>query len=105
MATATKKKGRGKKALIVILAIIIVIAIIFGVCYGIGQIGYKSNTDYAKNVKAVEYTNQLKPTIDKETGYWTFTTDKEFKILQLTDIHIGGGFISLERDAWALQAC
>ncbi len=38
-----------------------------------------------------------------ETGVYTITTDKdEFKILQLTDIHLGGSFFSSNTDARSL---
>ncbi|MEG1646328.1 MAG: metallophosphoesterase [Clostridia bacterium] len=38
-------------------------------------------------------------------GYYTFTkTEKDFKILQLTDIHIGAGFMSHESDKLAINA-
>lgn len=51
----------------------------------------------------MQIENQLIPQKD-EDGNWTFTTDEEFKVLQLTDIHIGGGWMSLEKDAKALNA-
>lgn len=41
----------------------------------------------------------------EETGVYTITTEKEqFKILQLTDIHLGGSTISLAKDYKALEA-
>ncbi len=33
-----------------------------------------------------------------------FTADGDFKILQLSDIHIGGGFLSIRKDKLALNA-
>ena len=42
---------------------------------------------------------------DDETGVYTIVSDSEdFKILQLTDIHLGGSSISYEKDLKALQA-
>ena len=59
----------------------------------------------AKNNVPVEYGEgeQLVP-IKDEDGYWTFTTDRDFKVMHLTDIHIGGGFMSTRQDQWAQDA-
>lgn len=43
---------------------------------------------------------------DDATGVYTITTDKEeFRILQLTDIHLGGSVSSAVKDYKALDAC
>jgi predicted phosphodiesterase len=44
--------------------------------------------------------------LSEEGGYSVFTKIKsrDFKILQLTDIHIGGGFLSRKKDSLALAA-
>ena len=44
---------------------------------------------------------------EEQTGVFTITNDDEsdFKILQLTDIHLGGSLISYDKDLKALQAC
>ncbi|MBQ4338715.1 MAG: metallophosphoesterase [Clostridia bacterium] len=47
--------------------------------------------------------NQLIPEMD-ENGNWYFTTDGDFKVMQLTDIHIGGGFMTKTVDEKALNA-
>lgn len=62
----------------------------------------KANYDYAKSFDKVVYEDQLVPVEDEEG--WTFTTDGEFKIVQLTDIHIGGGAFSIEKDKKAMNA-
>lgn len=42
---------------------------------------------------------------DDTSGVYTITsTEENFKILQLTDIHLGGGVISYEKDLQALEA-
>ena len=53
--------------------------------------------------KKLEFENQLVPEKD-ESGSWCFTTDGEFKVMHLTDIHIGGGFLSKSVDEKALNA-
>ena len=43
---------------------------------------------------------------DDETGIYTLTSSKdEFRILHLTDIHIGGSLYSYRKDMMALRAC
>ncbi len=47
--------------------------------------------------------SQLTPKKD-ENDYWYFTTDGDFKVMHLTDIHIGGGFLSKGVDEKAINA-
>lgn len=61
------------------------------------------NFEKAKSFDKVVYEDQLVPELD-EDGYWTFTTDRDLKVVQLTDIHIGGGAMSKGKDAKALNA-
>lgn len=43
---------------------------------------------------------------DEDTGVYTITTQEEqFRILQLTDIHLGGSILSVTKDSKALRAC
>ena len=63
----------------------------------------KSNYEYAKSFDKVEYEEQLVPELD-EDGAWVFTTDREFKVLQFTDVHIGGGAFSKNKDKKAMNA-
>lgn len=62
-----------------------------------------SNFEMAKTFDKVVYENQLVPELDEE-GWWTFNTDRALKIVQLTDIHIGGGIFSKQKDSKALNA-
>ena len=55
------------------------------------------------NTYNAEIENQLVPQKD-ENGYWYFTTDRDFKVMHITDIHIGGGFLSKTLDEKALNA-
>ena len=97
-------KQKAKKAGKVILIIILVIAAIAAVTAIVNVVSYTSNRNFIKeSVKPVEYEEQLVPEI-AEDGYYTFVTDKEFKIVQLTDVHIGGGFMSVKKDNMALNA-
>ena len=55
---------------------------------------------YINSFEPVDYSDvdRVVPEIDPETGYYTFTTDRDLKIMMFTDIHLGGGFWSREKD-------
>ena len=63
----------------------------------------KSNFEVASSFDQVVYEDQLVPEKDSD-GNWTFYTDRDLKILQLTDVHIGGGIMSVKKDKMALNA-
>lgn len=100
-------KQRAKTALKVLLSIVLVIAVLFGIATCVNIVGVKSNANFVNdNVKKLEYENQLLPNMD-ENGNYSFTTptdDSKFKVLQLTDVHLGGGFMSIKKDNMALNA-
>lgn len=59
---------------------------------------------YISTISAVEYADD-NISYNDETGVYTITTDKQdFKILQLTDIHLGGSAVSTYKDYKALNA-
>lgn len=62
----------------------------------------KSNYNYARSFDKVELADQLEP--EEEEYGWTFTTDRDFKVVQLTDVHIGGGSLSIGKDKKAMNA-
>lgn len=98
-----RKKKRAKTALIIVaalIAVIMVAAIVGSVMTGVG---IKSNLNFIKSIDTVEYENQLEPEI-ADDGYYTFITDDDFRIMQLTDIHLGAGFMSIKKDNMALNA-
>ncbi len=101
--TKKTKKKSGKVALKVIACIVAAVVLLVAVGVVVSLMGNKANTEKALSFETVQIENQLVPEKD-ENGYWTFTTDRDFKVLQLTDIHIGGGWMSLKKDAMALNA-
>ncbi|MCD7775608.1 MAG: metallophosphoesterase [Clostridiales bacterium] len=97
-----KKGKRGKKALMVFIIILAVIVAFTGVTTCITAIGLSSNLKKAQSFPAAE-TNEL--TLENySNGCWNIYTDGELKILQLTDVHLGGGWLSLNKDGMALNA-
>ena len=94
------KCSRCKKVLLILAAVVIMIAVaITEMNYLSVQALIRQGNSYEK----VEYENQLIPEKD-ENDNWYFTTDGDFKVMHLTDIHIGGGFMSKEVDEKALNA-
>ena len=55
---------------------------------------------YINSFEPVDYSgvDRVVPELDEETGYYTLTTDRDLKIMMLTDIHLGGGFWSYKKD-------
>lgn len=97
------KKQIGKKILKIFISILIIIAILACVIGIVNFVGIKSNSNFISNISNVSYDEQLKPSVD-DNGYYTFVTDRDFKVLQLTDVHIGAGFMSIKKDNMSLNA-
>jgi hypothetical protein len=96
------KKKILKSIVIVLLIIFATIGVALGAFVAVGQVGYLANMKKVRSVGKLPAT--IAPYLSEETGYWTFTTDEDFVILQLTDIHIGAGTLSMQKDAWAIEA-
>lgn len=107
MSTKTKNektpKQRFKIFLKVLLIIILVIALLCGILASVSAVGLKSNSNFIETIETVSFDNQLEPVLD-DNGCYTFTTDDHFKVIQLTDVHIGGGFLSIKKDSMAINA-
>ncbi len=101
------KNKKGKKVLKtigIILAVIVALIAVFAIFNTVANvISNKNALEYASSFEKVEIENQLIPEKD-ENGNWTFTSDRELKIMHLTDIHIGGGWACADKDKLALNA-
>ena len=95
-----RKCKKGKKALLIVFAVISVVAVIIA---ELNYLSVQKLIEQGNSYGKVEFENQLIPEKD-ENGNWYFTTDGDFKVMHLTDIHIGGGFMSKEVDEKALNA-
>ena len=91
------------KALKIIGCIIVVIAVAIFAASMVNKNVVAKDIEFAKSFDKVVYENQLVPQKDSD-GNWVFNTDKDLKVLQLTDVHIGGGFLSADEDKMALNA-
>lgn len=94
---------KGKKFLKIIGIILASVVLFFAVTSVITVVGRNNNMKKVESFDQVKIENQLVP-VEDENGYWTFTTDEDFKVLQLTDVHIGAGWMCHGKDLKALNA-
>lgn len=104
LAKRDKPKVKGRK-----LTVFLIVCICFlSVCLA-GSVAtvitWAKTAEQASSYAAVfADEEQLTPELDEETGYYTFTTDRALNVMQLTDIHVGGGWMSGAKDRQALDA-
>ncbi len=99
---AKKNKHVVRKVLLALLAVIVVGVC---VCMALNVVANNKLMTYANSFGPLGYQeDRLRPERDQQTGCVSFTTDDDFHVLQLSDIHLGGGFLSYEKDVKALTA-
>lgn len=99
-----KKKKFNKKKFLKVMGIILAVIILLGSIGAlVNVIGVKAQLESLDPVSSVDYKKQLIPQKDSD-GVWTFTTNNDFKVMQLTDVHIGAGWMSNSKDTMALNA-
>lgn len=92
-----------KKALKIIGIILGALALVFLVFFLLNRINEGRMNKYIDTFAKVELTEQLQPQYDSD-GVAYFVTDREFKVMQLTDVHLGGGIFSAKTDRQAINA-
>ena len=93
-----------EKVLLAVLALALVLGVILGGITLINERNHEKLLEYVDTFSAKnDNSDQLIPKLD-EYGNWYFTTDEDFKILHLTDIHMTGGPIYFENDKRAINA-
>ena len=96
-----KEKGKkAKKIILIAVCAIITIAVLIA---GLNLISLQNLLSKGNSYNEIKTEKQLIPQKD-ENGYWYFTTDEDFKVMHITDIHIGGGFLSKGTDEKTLNA-
>lgn len=96
-------KGRGKKIIKRIFAgILAVTAAFVGVTTVVTVIGLKSNLGKARSFPSAE-CEELKVE-NYADGCWNIYSDEGLKVLQITDVHLGGGWMSIGKDKKSLNA-
>ena len=94
---------KGKLFLKIVGIVLVVVVLFFAVTSLITTVGKNSNMKKIESFEQVKIENRIVP-VEDENGYWTFITDRDFKVVQLTDVHIGAGFMSHGKDLKALNA-
>ncbi len=96
-----------KKVLKFLLGFVVgLVSAILVLCLGLtvaNKISEVSMNEYIDSFGKVEYESQLQPSVDG-LGNYVFVTDGDFKIMQITDVHIGGGCLSRKEDKKAMNA-
>ena len=108
--TPEQKRRRTIRDLIITGTVFGVVLVFFAICALCSWVGYSGNFDYIANeVQPVDYDSAftlINPS-ESDTGYYEFVAsseEDEFKVLHLTDVHIGAGAFSAQKDRWALEA-
>ena len=96
-------KKIGKVTLIVIGVILAIILVVGLVGCILNPIITKAHLENVATIEKVKIENQLVPQKDND-GVWTFTTDDDFRVMQLTDVHIGAGWMCSSKDTMAINA-
>lgn len=97
-----KKNNRKKKFLKALAVILAVIAAFVGITTVITVVGLKANINKARSFSDAG-CEQIKVE-NAYDGYWNIYSDDGLKVMQLTDTHFGGGWMSLKKDSMALNA-
>lgn len=96
------RKKRTKIFLKVLLILAIIIAAFILITTIISAIGLKSNINMARSFSNVG-SRQLELE-NYESGCWNIKSDDGLKVMQLTDVHLGGGWMSIRKDSLAINA-
>ena len=92
-----------KKLLIVLTVIILSLGAVCGAVALVNWLNAEAMYDYIDTFAPVEKEDRLTPALDEDGAYY-FTTDGDFKVLRLTDLHFCGGFLSKSKDKKAINA-
>lgn len=110
--SAAERKKRTVRGLIIAGCVLATLALLIGIFAIAGYGGAQTNKKMVSMMKPVKYDAAVpEPKLVKygdaedSPQYYTFTTDKPFRVLQLTDVHLGAGAFSIKKDNWALNAC
>lgn len=99
---AEKKVKRRKTARRVFAIILAVIVLFVGITTIVTVIGLNANI---KKAKSFPEAGSKEITVENTAdGVWNICSDSGLKVLQLTDTHFGGGWMSIKKDSMALNA-
>ena len=105
-----ERRRRNIRDIIITATVCGLVLVFFGVLALCSFVGYSGNYDYIDKVNALpEDYSDFECEYDDELGYYVFSpkdgaSAEDFRVLQLTDVHIGAGAFSAKKDRFALQA-
>ena len=91
-----------KKVPIIIVIVLATVVLVCGIFALVNHFGEKEMNKYIDTFSPVLVEDPLTPVL--EDGEYYFTTDRDFRVMQLTDVHLGGGFLSRKKDKMAINA-
>ncbi len=94
-------KSKARIARRVIAGILAAIAAFAGITTVISIIGLNANVNKAHQFPAAGAEIEIE---EKGNGIWNIYADREVKVMQLSDTHFGGGWMSIKKDSMALNA-
>ena len=107
--TPEQRRRYNIRAIVITSVVCGLVLVFFGICALCSWVGYTGNFDYIATIEAIDYDSPftlIEPE-DSKTGYYEFVADSaedSFRVLHLTDVHIGAGAFSAEKDRWAIEA-
>ena len=107
--TPEQRRRYNIRAIVITSVVCGLVLVFFGICALCSWVGYTGNFDYIATIEAIDYDSPftlIEPE-DSETSYYEFVADSaedSFRVLHLTDIHIGAGAFSASKDRWAIDA-
>ena len=107
--TPEQRRRYNIRAIVITSVVCGLVLVFFAICALCSWVGYTGNSDYIAGIEAVDYDSPftlIEPE-DSETDYYEFVADSaedSFRVLHLTDIHIGAGAFSASKDRWAIEA-
>ncbi len=101
--TTPQKKSSWKKILKKVLIGVVAVVLVFVITTSIiTAVGFNSNLKKIENFEKADC--EILSLKNYADGCWNIYTDKELKVMQLTDVHLGGGWMSISKDLKALNA-
>ena len=91
------------KILIALLIFALLVGAACGAFYFLNEKNADEMAEYIDSLVEAPLQPTLHPDKD-ENGNWFFTTDEDFKVLHLTDVHLSGGILQAKDDRKALRA-
>jgi len=98
------KTAKIKKPLIICGIVLGALLLLFILIAGINKANEWRMNSYIDSFSPIAYGEDRLTPCKAEDGYYSFTADREVKVVQLTDVHLGGGIFSISEDKKTINA-